>query len=343
VEGVTGFKAIRPKNLKISHAPPEDEPHPDYMEMTMHQMTMAIQQQMTQSSAPRLFRSARGVCYDDDTPLRRTRKLVELLDKPDDSHTPQQTILTGEASKFYSVVGETNLQDGCTIYHLEHVAGILALAAMCQGEMCHAKGCGTGVGETVLLSILEAGPMPLDVIVDFLVLTPYIGPSNEFSERLDDEFRKAVTSTLHGNKACLTPHQSSVGYCNAMKGPICMLNLAHCTARSAVFHRLEQHTLFPLVIKRLLAIIAREAEDRRDGLILGPHVRGILFHMCMQQHVLRDLDQDDWVALGIQKLTQSSAKGLLLKSDKIQSYDALRSVLVDVTGVSSFEELKARI
>lgn len=58
VEGVPGFKAIRPKNLKISHAPPEDEPHPDYMTMVMHQMTMETSG-ATQSSAPRLFRSAR--------------------------------------------------------------------------------------------------------------------------------------------------------------------------------------------------------------------------------------------------------------------------------------------
>jgi hypothetical protein len=62
-----------------------------------------------------------------------------------------------------------------------------------------------------------------------------------------------------------------------------------------------------------------------------------------EQHMPRDLDREDWVAYGIKKLTQDSAKQLMRKSDGIQTCDKLRSILVDATGASSFEELKVRL
>jgi len=267
VEGRDRTMALKESNMRLDH-PRDTETHPEYTEMAMWQLSLAMD---PAARRQRKYRSARGVTYEDDPPPFRAQKLVELLDRPDDSYTPNQTILAGEACKYYSVVGEENLSSDCSMYDLEHVAALLALAAMCQGD-CAAVGCGDGVPEAVLFALMEAAPRSIDVLMEFVVATPYIGPADKYRGSLETSFRKAR------NGRVLTPDQTSAAYCHAMKGPfvlLCALAKQKVTS-AALIHYLERHKLFPLMIQRLFRIIAREVMGMPDGKVLGKLVRNIL-------------------------------------------------------------------
>jgi hypothetical protein len=70
----------------------------------------------------------------------------------------------------------------------------------------------------------------------------------------------------------LTPNQQNKDYCNAMRGGICLIFLLleeNGPSKTVFIRVLSKHTLFPLLIQRLLRIVAREVMGTPDGLDLG--------------------------------------------------------------------------
>jgi hypothetical protein len=259
--------ALKPENLSISNLNNVAGTHPNYMSLVRW-----LSKQRSPSTAERVFRNARGLVYDDEPPPSRARKLVELLERPDGDYEPNQTIIMGVALMYYGVVPESSMNMDFTIYDLEHVAGLISLTGMCQGEIMNAKGCGEGECEAVLFALLEAAPMSITVLMEFLIMTPYIGPGENFSS-VQDAFCTARHARL------LTPNQQNQDYCQAMRGGICLLFLLlkqKGPSRAAFIHVLVKHTLFPLLVQRFLRIMAREAMGTLDGKDLGLFVRTIL-------------------------------------------------------------------
>jgi hypothetical protein len=268
----TETTSLKPDNLRISEK--TVGMHPEYMTLIawVQKERFNLRPHLPWPAASRIYRNARGIAYDDTPPPERARKLAELLERPDKGYSPNQTVLMGVALLFYSAVPESSLNMDCTIYDLEHIAGLISLTAMCQGEMMQAKGCGDGEPEAVLFALLEAAPMSITVLMEFLIRTPYIGPEENYS-KVRDAFRTAKEACL------LTPNQQNKDYCKAMRGGICLifLHLKEDGPSKTVFIRVMiKHTLFPLLIQRLLRIVAREAMGTPDGMDLGMFARNIL-------------------------------------------------------------------
>jgi hypothetical protein len=186
--------ALKPGNLSISKNPVGT--HPEYMTLVAH----STKDIFNRPSTSRAYRNARGLVYDDTPPLARARKLVELLDRPDEDYEPNQTVLMGVACMYYNVVPESSMNMDCTIYDLEHVAELISLVAMCQGEIMEAKGCGDGEPEAVRFALLEAAPMSITVLLEFLIWTPYIGPEENYS-KVQDAFRTARVTRVDARSA----------------------------------------------------------------------------------------------------------------------------------------------
>jgi hypothetical protein len=316
--------ALKPDNLNISKNPVGT--HPEYMTL----ITWAKKERF--SAASRAYRNARGIVYDDTPPPARARKLVELLDRPHEGYMPNQTIIMGVALMYYSVVPEHSMNKNCTIYDIEHIVGLISLTAMCQGEMMQAKGCGDGEPEAVLFALLEAAPMSITVLLEFLIRTPYIGPAENYS-KVKDAFRTA-------QKACvLTPNQQNPDYCKAMRGGICLIYLLLDEAgpSKTVFIRVMiEHALFPLLVQRLVRLVAREAMETPDGKDLGPFVRKIL----------ADIAYDDdpfetflYAAVCDRNVFSRNAIPAMLREESVTSAEILRDRLkewVDVAAAGRF-------
>jgi hypothetical protein len=317
--------ALKPDNLNISKKAVGT--HPKYMTL----VTWAKKERYSGKS--RGYRNARGIVYDDTPPPERARKLVELLERPHEGYMPNQTVLMGVALMYYSVVPEQSMNQNCTIYDLEHIVGLISLSAMCQGEMMQAKGCGDGEPEVVLFALLEAAPMSITVLLEFLIRTPYIGPAENYSE-VKDAFRTA-------RKACvLTPNQQNPDYCKAMRGGICLIYLLLEEAgpsRTVFINVMIKHTLFPLLVQRLLRIVAREAMGTPDGKNLGLFARKIL----------ADIAYDDDVALGSllyaavcdRNVFSRNAIPAMLREESVTSAASLRDRLeewIDVPAAGIF-------
>jgi hypothetical protein len=268
----TKTTSLKPDNLIISKKTVDT--HPEYLTLVKwsHKVIPNLLPGLPWPDALRIYRNARGIAYDDTPPPERARKLTELLERPDGGYSPNQTVIAGEALMYYSVVPESSLNMDCTIYDLEHITGLISLTAMCQGEMMQAKGCGDGEPEAVLFALLEAAPMSITVLMEFLIRTPYIGPEEGHS-KVRDAFRTA-------REACvLTPNQQNKDYCHAMRGGICLIFLLfdmNGPSKTVFIRVLIKHTLFPLFIQRLLRIVAREVMRTPDGLDLGSFARKIL-------------------------------------------------------------------
>jgi hypothetical protein len=204
--------ALKPGNLSISKNPVGTRP--EYMTLIAH----VTKDMLNRQSTSRAYRNARGLVYDDTPPPARARRLVELLDRPDEGYMPNQTVLMGVAAKYYHAVPESSMNMDCTIYDLEHVAGLISLLAMCQGEIMDAKGCGDGECEAVIFALLEAAPMSITVLLESLIWTPHIGTEENYS-KVQDAFHTARVARV------LTPDQENQDYCHAMRGGICLISL----------------------------------------------------------------------------------------------------------------------
>jgi hypothetical protein len=312
--------ALKPENLSISKRIVGT--HPDYITL----ITLQMEELRNQPSTSRAYRNARGLVYDDEPPPARARKLVELLDRPDKNYTPNQTVIMGVALIYYGCVPESSMNMGFTIYDLEHVAGLMSLAAMCHGEKMHAKGCGDGECEAVLFALLEAAPMSITVILEFLIMTPYIGPEDNCTSSVQDAFRNAREACL------LTPNQQNKDYCNAMKGGVgllCFLLKEEGPSRTAFIRVMIKHTLFPLLIQRFLRIVAREAMGTLDGKELGLYVRNTLADIA---NVDDKLKPEMYLAMcenHDNNVFSRNAIPVMLREERVASAESLRGRLED--------------
>mmetsp|Transcript_20921 Transcript_20921/g.38374 ORF Transcript_20921/g.38374 Transcript_20921/m.38374 type:complete len:427 (-) Transcript_20921:91-1371(-) len=263
---------------------PEPTVHPAYMEMAMYRMQLSRGDgtlQEDQEKSKGMYRSARGVCYNDEPVFHRARKLVQFLDYPDEDYTPNETIMLGEAYYFYCSVSkyEKFFKVGCTMYDLEHMAALSSLACMCQGEITYAVGCGDGKqsSECVLFALLEAAPRSLEVLLQFIVMTPYIGEEEDGDPNMFKRNRE---------DPALTHAQDNDAYCNVMKYPICLLSLllfnAPKVASRALFQSMQDRfgKLFELMLRRLFSFLARECHGTADGKALGKYTRNILARLA---------------------------------------------------------------
>lgn len=329
-EGVT--TALKEENLKLPELPaPGTVMHPSYAEMSQWQMQLFGK---SFDTIPRKYETARGVTFQEDEPFYRARKLVELLDRSVDSYEPNRTILYGVAVLYYGSVNEASMSSDFSQIALEHVAGLLALCAMCQGELSKAQGCGDGRPDVVVFALLEAAPVSLDVWMGFLAITPYIGPSEGY-ERVRKKFQSCRQSADFYDWK-LTPDQSNDDYCHIMKGPVYILYFAITKLKEksgrldiALLRRLEKHALFSKVIHRLCRLVAREIQGTNDGKCLGHTARIMLAGMAdIEGGVDADLYQSivDGDSPG---LKPGSAEKLLRRND-IQSYSDLHSFLREI-------------
>jgi hypothetical protein len=318
--------ALKPGNLSISKK--NVGMHPKYMTLVAH----ATKEMFNRPSTSRAYRNARGIVYDDTPPPARARKLVELLDRPDEGYEPNQTVLMGVTVKYYNSVPESSMNMDCTIYDLEHVAGLISLVAMCQGEIMKAKGCGDGECEAVLFALLEAAPMSITVLLEFLIWTPYIGPEENYSEVQDAFHTARVTRAL-------TPDQQSQDYCQALRGGICLIFLLLEEAgpsKTVFINVMVKHTLFPLLVQRLLRIVAREGMGTPDGKDLGTFARKILVDIAYDDNEFETLL---YAAVCDRNVFSRNSIPAMLREESITSAKSLRDRLeewIDVPAAGRF-------
>ena len=258
----------------------EDTPHPDYMEMCMYKMSlMGLTVRETQERTIGKFRHGRGICYSDESVFHRAKKLVQLLDYPDEDHTPPQTVMLGMSDLFYSslAIHEAKFQTGCSMYDLEHMAACVSLAGMAQGHPQSNCPSPAEACECILFALMGAAPRSIETLLGFIVMTPYIGNKSDYDESL---FRRSRENPA------LTHAQDNAAYIDVMKGPIGLLCFLMCHLKKecslALFKYMEQNfqELFPLMIRRLFTILARESAGTADGKALGRYSRNILARIC---------------------------------------------------------------
>jgi hypothetical protein len=321
--------ALKAENLKLPQLP-SGETHPSYAEMSQWQMQFFGKAMKT---VPRKYETARGVTFPDDEPFYRARKLVELLDRSmADGYEPNRTILHGVALQFNYVISETSMSSDFTMTDLEHIAALIGLAGMCQGESFY-KNNGDCRPDAVVFALLEAAPVSLDVWMGFMVITPYIGPREGYS-RVENQFR-VCRQTADFNDWSLTPDQTTDDYCKAMRGPMGILyyatNLKEHSGRLdiALLRRLEKHALFSKVLHRLCRLVAREIRGTNDGKGLGRTARIILADMAGAEKPLTKQMYDMLVADKPVWKNGPVVLKLLRKSD-IKSYEELRAFFDEI-------------
>jgi hypothetical protein len=130
-----------------------------------------------------------------------------------------------------------------------------------------------------LLALLEAAPTSMDVLLEFLVSTPYIGPAETYKGALCHRFNKQRGDRI------LTPNQMNKDYCNAMQGGLALICFLFQMNQVEPYtdiwlYCLTQHSMFPLLLQRLIMIVAREAMGMNDSMKLGIYVRNILANLA---------------------------------------------------------------
>jgi hypothetical protein len=185
---------------------PVGETHPEYLALNYW---VSKQHENGRQGRPREEKhdNARGVTYASDAPEHRARKLVELLERST-QYTANKTILYGEALKYCSYLSESNFGD-FTVTDMEHVSGLLAFGAMCQGVVRRAGASRRYARpDAVVSALLESAPVSLDVLLGFLVITPYIGLQQEFTLAKQEAFSDC-RSTADFDDWKLTPDQDT--------------------------------------------------------------------------------------------------------------------------------------
>ena len=140
---------------------------------------------------------------------------------------------------------------------MEQMAGVLALKSLCDD----------GKTESVLFSLLNADPMIIDVLIQTI----------HWTGRIDDEDLERDEG-FNGPPTELSPDQSAKPYVQFMsRGPLgLMVAMSQFKFSPALWAALERSEFFPLLIRRLLRLVAREAMGTHDGTKLAPKSRKIL-------------------------------------------------------------------
>lgn len=180
----------------------------------------------------------------------------------DPDFSPSRIFLSGfAATQLNDDIGSSNL-----LYlvdtQIEQLAGVVGLASICEdGE----KG-----AEKVLFALLEGDEMYVDVLIQTMHWTGFIGSEDE-GEDCRDEFHNIPPWELTGD-------QETKQYCKLMStGPLLLLvEMTRYKFGTALFEALKRSEFYHLLVQRLLRLIAREAIGTRDGKRLGPMARKIL-------------------------------------------------------------------
>lgn len=274
-------KTVGIKSNFMKRVPKTEEPEDsDYMEMAMYKMSLTgLTVRQGQERSFGKFRHGRGICYSDESVFHRATKLVQLLDYPDEDRTPPKTVMLGVSDLCYSSLGvhEHMFQTGCTMYDLEHMAACASLASMAQGHPAVNCPSSEEASECILFALMSAAPRSIETLLQFIVMSPYIGNESDYDESL---FRRSRENPA------LTPAQDNAVYIDVMKFPICVLCFLMTGVKKdcsrALFKYMEQHfkELFPLMIRRLFSLLARESAGTADGKALGRYTRNILARIC---------------------------------------------------------------
>jgi hypothetical protein len=221
-----------------------------------------------------------------------------------------------------------------TCTDMEHMSGLLALGTMCQGsisrysqgQVCRAS---AAAPDAAVFALLESAPVSLDVLLGFLVITPFMGLQEDFTLEKQDAFCDC-RATADFNDWKLTPDQDTKDYITAMKGPLMILfNIStvyqNTVARldAAFFYRIQQHVLFSKLVHRLFRLAAREIQGTPDGLALGVWARTIFVNMSSLDN------QMDPIMYSM--ITQDT--------NPVWAHDDAEAKLLDKHDVTTFEEL----
>jgi hypothetical protein len=187
--------------------------------------------------------------------------LCELLLWFRDDYRVPETMLGGYAGMAFGRMGEENFMHLVSC-QMEQIAGVLGVANICvQGEE-------EGTSD-VLFAILAGDTMYVEVLAQTIYWTGYIGPEEENEH--ENDFHKCPPTRL-------TPDQTKDAYIRTLsEGPLLLLQeMTKWRLGLALFAALRQCQFYHLVVRRLLRIVAREAQKTNDGVKLGRLVRTIL-------------------------------------------------------------------
>ncbi|KAL9185635.1 hypothetical protein ACHAXT_003412 [Thalassiosira profunda] len=174
----------------------------------------------------------------------------------DPEFSPSRIMLRGLAASCLNQMKQSDLMWLVQV-QMEQMAGVLALKSLCDD----------GKTESVLFSLLNADPMIIDVLIQTIHWTGRI--ADEDLER-DEGFNGPPTE--------LSPDQSAKPYVQFMsRGPLgLMVAMSQFKFSPALWAALERSEFYPLLIRRLLRLVAREALGTHDGTKLAPKARKIL-------------------------------------------------------------------
>jgi hypothetical protein len=201
----------------------------------------------------------RGVATTFDEHTSRT--LAQLLLWYRGSYRVPETMLTGFASMAFAAMNEMNFMYFVAV-QMEQMGGVLMLAKICvQGEE-------EGTSD-VLFALLEGDTMYLETLAQTIYWTGYIGPEDENQDA--NSFSDCPPTSL-------TPDQTKHAYIRTLsEGPLLLLQeMTRYKLGMALFEALRQCQFYHLLVRRLLRIVAREAQETKDGVKLGRLARVIL-------------------------------------------------------------------
>ena len=237
----------------------------------------------------------------------RAQKLTETLIRHDNGYHPSEVVFMGEASSRLMQLGQFNFM--CFVaYQMEQLGGMCGLTAMSlEGE-----------AERVMFALLKADTMCLDVILLMIYQTPLILPEDDIEKHPN---QNAFSSYSTDN---FTPDQDGQAYIQSMiNGPIGLLEqLAEYAHGAAVFGAIRKTRFWHFLVRRLLRIMAREAQWTKDGVKLGKKIRTIFAALCAD-----DLDPTILEALRIGPVNTLVAESLMENEKSLDSPGTVKSNL----------------
>jgi hypothetical protein len=202
--------------------------------------------------------TGRGIATTFDEQTSRT--LAQLLLWYRGTYRVPDTMLTGFASMAISAMNQMNFMYFVSC-QMEQMAGVLMLAKICV------QGGEEGTSD-VLFALLEGDTMYVEALAQTIYWTGYIGPEDE-NEDANTYSDCPPTS--------LSPDQTKFAYIRTLsEGPLLLLQeMTRYKLGMALFEDLRQCRFYHLLVRRLLRIVAREAQETNDGVKLGQLARVI--------------------------------------------------------------------
>jgi hypothetical protein len=190
-----------------------------------------------------------------------SRTLAQLLLWYRGTYRVPDTMLTGFANMAFSAMNQMNFMYFVSC-QIEQMAGVLMLAKICV------QGGEEGTSD-VLFALLEGDTMYVEALAQTIYWTGYIGPEDENEDA--NTFSNCPPTSL-------TPDQTKFPYIRTLsEGPLLLLHeMTRYKLGMALFEDLRRCRFYHLLVRRLLRIVAREAQETNDGVKLGRLARIIL-------------------------------------------------------------------